>query len=268
MSVVIDLKIERQTPSGIHYDVSGRNHAPALVLLHPLGANRGTWQPQLAEFERFFRVIRIDMRGHGQSKQSEGPPQPRRIEDLATDALEVLDALGIERAHWCGVSIGGAIALQVAVMAPRRVIRLVLANTAASFPPPNQWDERIATVQSTGLAPLLSGIPERWFTAGYREREPEEVARIVELTRETEPRGYIEACMVLRDLDLRGRLSEVQSPTLIVGATQDLSTPVERSEELMEGISGADLVVLDAAHLSNVEQAADFTAVVLDFLRD
>jgi len=248
--------------------VSGRNHAPALVLLHPLGVHSGSWQPQLAEFERFFRVIRIDLRGHGGSRLEPGESRACRMEDLAHDALGVLDALGVERAHWCGLSIGGAIALQVAVIAPRRVIRLVLANTAASFPPASMWEERIETARSRGLAPLFAAIPERWFTAGFREREPAEIERIIGLFTDTQVEGYIEACGALREVDLRERLVEVQAPTLVIGSTQDVATPIERSEELAEGITGADLIVLDSAHLSNVEQAAEFTSAVVDFLRD
>jgi len=190
------------------------------------------------------------------------------MEDLAHDALGVLDALGVERAHWCGLSIGGAIALQVAVIAPRRVIRLVLANTAASFPPASMWEERIETARSRGLAPLFAAIPERWFTAGFREREPAEIERIIGLFTDTQVEGYIEACGALREVDLRERLVEVQAPTLVIGSTQDVATPIERSEELAEGITGADLIVLDSAHLSNVEQAAEFTSAVVDFLRD
>ena len=262
------MSIENKTDGGIHYVVSGRNNAPALVLLHPLGVHSGSWQAQLAEFERFFRVIRIDLRGHGGSRLEPGESRACRMEDLAHDALGVLDALGVERAHWCGLSIGGAIALQVAVIAPRRVIRLVLANTAASFPPASMWEERIETARSRGLAPLFAAIPERWFTAGFREREPAEIERIIGLFTDTQVEGYIKACGALREVDLRARLVEVQAPTLVIGSTQDVATPIERSEELAEGITGADLIVLDSAHLSNVEQAAEFTSAVVDFLRD
>jgi 3-oxoadipate enol-lactonase len=258
----------QRSGGSIHYEVSGRNHAPALVLLHPLGASLGTWQPQLAECERFFRVIRIDLRGHGKSRLDEGPTGSCSMADLAADALAVLDALHIERAHWCGVSIGGVIALQVAVMAPRRVGRLVLANTAACFPPAEAWDERIETARSHGLEPLQASVPERWFSAAFREREAATVAGIVDLFATTQVRGYIEACSALRDVDLMARLGEVQAPTLVVAGARDNPDSIERAGQLADGIVGADLLMLDAAHLSNVEQAEDFTTAVVDFLRD
>lgn len=257
----------------IHHEVSGRNHAPALVLLHPLGASLGVWDAQRAEFERFFRVIRIDLRGHGASRLESGHADAASAADcsmqnLLDDVLEVLDALGIERAHWCGVSIGGVIALQAAVSAPRRVLRLVLANTAAAFPPASAWDERIATALEQGLAPLLAAVPQRWFSPALRERDPQTVQRIVSLLETTQVRGYVEACRALRDVDLASRLGEVQAPTLVIAGALDPSLPIERAEALAAGIAGADLLVLDAAHLSNVEQAEDFTVAVRDFLRD
>lgn len=252
----------------IHYEVSGRNHAPALVLLHPLAASLAAWQAQVSEFERFFRVLRIDLRGHGQSRLDDGPAQPCTMQDLADDVFAVLDAEGIERAHWCGVSIGGAIALQAALSAPRRVLRLVLANTGAVFGPAAAWDERIAKVTAEGLAPLLAAVPERWFSAGFRAREPAEVARITALLEATQPRGYLEACRALRDFDLSARLGEVQAPTLVIAGAIDPPPSLERAEQLAFGIAGADLAVLDSAHLSNVEQSADFTSTVLGFLRD
>ena len=252
----------------IHYEMSGRNHAPALVLLHPLGASLGTWQAQLGEFERFFRVIRIDLRGHGKSRLDEGAVQNCSMADLAADALAVLDAEGIDRAHWCGVSIGGAIALQVAVSKPRRVSRLVLANTGAAFPTPAAWAERIATASTQGLQPLFKSVPERWFSAAFRARETAEVERIVALLADTQVRGYIEACHALRDFDLSQSLGSVDAPTLVVTGALDPSSTVERAEQLTAGIYGADLLVLDSAHLSNVEQAEDFTIAVRDFLRD
>ncbi|MFM8479601.1 MAG: alpha/beta fold hydrolase [Gammaproteobacteria bacterium] len=194
-------------PGGdIHYIVSGRNHAPALVLLPPQEAGLDSWDLQLAEFERFFRVIRIDLRSS--------------LQDPALDALAVLDALHIERAHWCGLSIGGITALQVAIVAPRRVLRLVLASTASSLP----------------------------SSATDRESPVREIA--------------------VRDADVLTQLGEVQAPTLVIAGAHDPSIPIERAEELADGISGADLVVLDAGHLPNVEQAEDFTRTVVDFLRD
>ena len=259
--------IER--PGGrLHYEVSGRNHAPTLVLLHPLGASLGVWDLQMPQFEQFFRVLRFDARGHGKSTLVGSAEIEFTLADLAADVIEILDALHIERAHWCGMSLGGVVALQAAIDFPARVQRLVLANTAAHFPPAAMWDERRAVALGQGLAPLAEAVPQRWFTAAFRAAQPESVESILELMRRAQPAGYAAACVALRDADLRGALTSVRAPTLVIAGAQDAATPLERAEELCESISGADLLVLDAAHLSNVEQAEDFSRAVIDFLRD
>jgi 3-oxoadipate enol-lactonase len=252
----------------LHYVVSGRNHAPALLLLHPLGASLEVWSRQMPEFERFFRVVRYDARGHGKSVLPEGAPEPRSIDDLADDALAVLDALRIERAHWCGQSLGGMVAMSAARRVPRRVTRLVLANTSPFLPPASMWDERIETVRQSGMDPIAEAVPPRWFTPGFIERAPEAVERVVAMVRATQPRGYAEACGAIRDMDQREAIAAITAPTLVITGAQDPATPLEHSEELVARIPGADLVVLDASHLANVEQPEDFTAAVVDFLRD
>jgi len=252
----------------LRYTVSGRNHGPPLLLLHPLGAGLEVWQPQLAELEQRFRVLRMDLRGHGGSALADGTPAPCTMADLLDDACAVLDRLDIARAHWCGLSLGGAIALQAAVTAPQRVRRLVLADTAASFPPRERWDERIATVLGSGMEPLIEPILQRWFTGPFMAASPDAVETVRAMLRATQPRGYAEACDALRGFGLTARLGEVRAPTLVIAGAQDVSTPTERALELVDGIVGAELEVLDAAHLSNVEQPADFTAALVRHLAD
>jgi 3-oxoadipate enol-lactonase len=252
----------------LKFAVSGRNHAPTLLLLHPLGANREVWTPQLPTFEQFFHVVRPDLRGHGESSLPEGEPSVRTLGDYVDDMLAILDQLHIDRAHWCGLSLGGAIALQAAIRHPKRVHRLVLANTAPEFAPSSLWDERMSAARSDGLASVLAAVPQRWFSAGFRDRAPEQVERIRSMLETAGLRGYLEACGALRAVNLRGELAAVQAPTLVIGGAGDISTPIELAEALRDGIAGADLAVLDAAHLSNVEQSEDFTEVVTAFLRD
>ena len=254
--------------SNINYTVSGRNHAPALVLLHPLGASSAVFDAELEYFERFFRVIRCDMPGHGGSSVPSQAPRVRTIADLAGDVCAVLDAQGVPRAHWCGVSIGGMIALHVAAHAPQRVFRLVPANTAAYMGPPESWDERIAKVHADGMQGIVAGVAARWFTPEFVVRQPELVERIVELVRGTDPRGYLEACAAIRDMDLRSSLAAVQAPTLLIAGARDVSTPPERAEEIRASIVGADLAVLDAGHLACVELAKEFAVTVTEFLRE
>jgi 3-oxoadipate enol-lactonase len=249
----------------LHYAMSGRNHAPPLLLLHPLGATMDVWAPQLPQLEPYFRVIRYDVRGHGRSEVPAGEPTPRTLADYADDAL---DAPPPPRAHWVGLSLGGQTAMWAATRHAGRVRRLVLANTGPHLPPASTWDERIATALSQGMGPIADAVPGRWFTAAFREREPGQVAKTVEMVRGTQPRGYAEACAALRDADLRESLAGIVAPTLIVAGAQDVATPVEHAEAMHAGIPGSDLLVLDASHLSNVEQPEDFGRALVDFLRD
>ncbi len=252
----------------LHYAMSGRNHAPPLLLLHPLGASIEVWAPQLPQLEPYFRVIRFDVRGHGKSELTAGEPASRSIADYADDALAVLDAARVPRAHWVGLSLGGLTAMVAATAHPERVRRLVLANTGPFLPPASNWDERIDLVLSKGMGPLAETGPERWFTARFRADEGAAVAKTVEMIRGTSPRGYAEACGALRDADLREAIGTILAPTLVIAGAQDVVTPIEISEAMVERIAGADLLVLDASHLSNVEQPEDFGLALLDFLRD
>ena len=268
---------ELARPHGrLRYAVSGRNHGPALLLLHPLGASAEVWQPQLADLELRFRVIRFDARGHGGSSMdaasggaAAAAAEPScTMTDLVDDALAVLDALEVARAHWCGLSLGGAVALQAALSRPTRVHKLVLADTAASFPPRERWEERIAIARSRGMGALAEGLAERWFSPAFAAASPAVVEGTAAVFRAVQPAGYAACCAALRTFDVTASLGEVRAPTLVIGGAQDVATPPERAQELCDGISGADLVMLDSGHLSNVEQAEEFTEIVAGFLRD
>lgn len=272
--------VERDGAS-LHYIMSGRVHAPTVLLINSLGASLDMWEPQLAALERSFRVVRFDARGHGKSTYLHEAPMSaiaaRSIADYGADALAVLDALRIERAHWVGLSFGGMVAMWAASQAPasvglpsisQRVNRLVLANTTAFMPPRDRWDGLIAALQAGGIDPVADAIAERWFTEGFRRESADAVAKIVAMVRGTQPRGYAEACTAIRDMDQRESISAITASTLVIAGTQDVGTSLEHAEGLTARIRSADLAVLDSAHLSNVEQAEDFTEVLIAFLGD
>lgn len=267
----------------LHYLLSGRLHAPTVLLLHALGSDATAWQGQLPALERVFRVLRIDTRGHGRSSYLDGATEAsaaashRSIGDYADDVVAVLDALHIERAHWCGVSMGGMISMWAACQVPpapgepslsRRVGRLVLANTSAHMGPHEIWEARIDTVRREGLAPIAASVGERWFGAAFRASAPDVIEVAAQRVRNTSPRGYVEACMAIRDMDQRPALGAISVPTLVIAGTQDVATPIEHAQWLVEHIRGADLAVLDAGHMATIEQAEDFAAALMDFLQD
>jgi 3-oxoadipate enol-lactonase len=237
-------------------------HAP-LILLNSLGTDVDLWDAQIGDFARQFHVLRYDTRGHG---RSEVPPGNYSIERLGRDVLTLMDHGNIARAHLCGISIGGLTALWLATHTPERVDRLVLANTAARIGQVPLWDERIALVRREGVAALADATMSRWLTAAFRAREPHTVERIRRTFVSIDNGGYVGCCAALRDADLRSDAARVAAPTLVVTGTHDPATPPGDGQWLSEQIAGSQYVELPAAHLSNVERAADFNHAVLTFL--
>lgn len=248
----------------IHYAADADDGRPALLLSNSLGTDLGMWDPQLAAARARFRVVRYDSRGHGRSA---APAGAYAIDRLGRDALELLDALAIERAAFCGVSKGGMVGMWLAANAGHRLVRAALCNTAAHLPPADLWDGRIAAATTQGMAALADGVVERWFTAPFRAREPATVARIKAMILATPPAGYAGCCAAVRDMDQRGDLPRIAVPTLVVAGDTDPATPPAMGEAVAAAIPGARFEVLaDCAHLANIEQPAAFDAAVFGFL--
>jgi 3-oxoadipate enol-lactonase len=245
------------------YTVDGPDAAPALLLCNSLGATLDLWTPQLPALAARFRVIRFDTRGHGRSAP---PGGAATLDDLGRDALAVLDAAGAARAHVCGISLGGQVAMWLGLHAPERVDRLVLAATGARIATAADWQARIDAVFAHGLGPVADTAPERWFTAAFRAAHAATVARCQEALRAASPEGYAACCAALRDADLREAVAGLRAPALVVAGAADPATPPALLRDLAARIPGARLAELPAAHLVNVEAAAAFTGLVQDFL--
>ena len=243
--------------------VEGRDDGPTLMLSNSLGCTIAMWEPQLGALAKQFRVIRYDRRGHGQSG---APAGPYAMERFGRDVLAILDALKIEKTHWCGLSMGGMVGQWLGANAPERFDRMILANTSCYYPDPTNWDNRIKAVQEGGLAAVADAVIAGWLTAGFREREPAATARMKAMLLSAPPAGYIACCQALRTLDQRDLLPRVSRPTLVIAGRQDPATPVAAGEYIRAHIPGASMTILDAAHISNVEQPQAFTEAVIGFL--
>ena len=242
----------------------GPEDAPVLLLSNSLGTTHEMWQPQVDALSGYFRVLRYDRRGHG---RSDVLPGPYSIAALAGDVIELLDSLGIGRVSYCGLSIGGMDAMWNAVHAAGRIDRLALCSTSAWMPPRELWDERAALVRAEGTAAVADATMERWFSPGFRDAEPETVARVREMVASTPVEGYSGCCEAIREWDFRTELGRISAPTLVLSAENDPSTPPDHGRLIADGIPGAAFSVLPGAwHLSNVEQAEEFTAAVLAHL--
>lgn len=247
----------------LHYRFDGPEDAPVLLLSNSLGTDLSMWDGQVASFSRYFRLLRYDSRGHGRSAAPEGPYS---IDTLGQDALGLLDAVGVSRAHFCGLSKGGMVGQWLAVNAPARIDRLVLCNTSAHLPPRSLWDERIAAVTEGGIEAVADGVIERWFTAGFRNAHDEDVARVRAMLLATNPAGYAACCAAIRDMDQRDSAPAITALTMIVVGAHDPATPPAHGRFLQHAIHGSRLATLDAAHLSNIEAAAAFNQAVVTFL--
>ncbi|HEX7044070.1 MAG TPA: 3-oxoadipate enol-lactonase [Burkholderiales bacterium] len=254
----VDLGGER-----FRYELDGPRDAPALVLSNSLGTDLSMWEPQLAAFTPRLRVLRYDQRGHGESAAT---PGPYRMEQLGRDVLRLLDALGIERASFCGISMGGATGMWLGVHAPERFDKLVLCNTGAHIGTAELWNARIAALRQGGTAGIAHGLMERWFTPAFRAREPQTVERMRRIVERTSTEGYIACCEAIRDHDERETVSRIRMPTLVIAGTRDVATPPADGRFLAERIPGARYLELDVAHLSNIEMPREFNDAVLRFL--
>lgn len=247
----------------IHYRLDGEPDLPVLVLSNSLGTDLSMWDLQMPTLTQHFRVLRYDTRGHG---ASEVTPGPYSIEQLARDVVDLLDGLGIERAYFCGVSMGGMIGMWLATHVPQRLEKVALCNTAAFIGPPELWDSRIASVRQGGMDAIAAGVLARWFRAPFLERAPREVEQVRKTLLATSPEGYIAACAAVRDMDYRDTVGRINIPTMVIAGSEDLATPACDGQFLAEQILGARYIELEAAHLSNIEAAAQFTAELVKFM--
>ncbi|MFC7514899.1 3-oxoadipate enol-lactonase [Herbaspirillum sp. GCM10030257] len=247
----------------LHYEVDGQEGRPWLILSNSLGTHLEMWAPQMAALRSRFRVLRYDTRGHGMSAVPEGPYS---VEQLGRDVVALMDELGIARAHFCGLSMGGMTGMWLGVHAAERIDRLVLCNTSALIGPAEVWNTRIAKVNSEGMDAIVPAVIDRWFTPAYQQRAPQEVAQVRDMLLQTPADGYTANCAAVRDMDQRADIAGIKAPTLVIAGTHDLATPAKDGKAVADSIPGARYVELDAAHLSNWEQAERFTATLVDFL--
>ena len=248
----------------IAYRLDGEPDAPVLMLSNSLGTDMAMWQPQMATWAQHFHVLRYDQRGHG---SSDAPTGAYSMDRLGRDVIELIDALELDSVNFCGLSLGGMTGQWLGIREPARLKRLVLANTSSFMGPPSNWDARITMVLDQGMTPLAAASVERWFTGNFVASVPDAIAPILAMLEATDATGYAGCCAAIRDMDMRKTVKLVGTPTLIIGGAHDPATPPVHSEALADAIANSRLVMLEAAHLSNVEQPAAFAQEVLQHLQ-
>lgn len=252
----------------VHFVADGPPDAPVVLLANALGSNLHMWDDQLAALARAHRVLRYDMRGHGLTGvTAPDDARPVTVERLAADAIALLDALGIVRARFVGLSIGGLVGQRVAAEYADRVESLVLCATGSRIGDAATWNARIAAVERDGLGAIVDATMARWFTDRMHAERPDVVRGFATMLARTPVAGYVGGCRAVRDADLRADGARIRCRTLIVAGAADPSTPPALGAELRDAIAGAELLVIDgAAHILNVEQPAATNAALLRFL--
>jgi 3-oxoadipate enol-lactonase len=250
----------------IHYELSGNENGPVVMMSHSLGSSSIMWEPQLAALETRYRLLRFDTRGHGQSDAPEGA---YTLAQLAGDAVALLDKLGIDRVHFVGLSMGGMIAQHLALSHPERLISLALCDTAAVIPDEAQpvWQERIDATRRHGMAAGVDETMQRWFTGAFLSKSPPAVEKIRTQFLDTPAEGFIGCSEAIRRLNVIDQLPSIRLPVLIIVGEDDPGTPVSAAEQMHARIPSSELVIIpSAAHLSNIEQADAFNRALLSFL--
>jgi 3-oxoadipate enol-lactonase len=250
-----------------NYRLEGRAGSPVVTLTHPLGVTLALWDDHVRSLARQYRVLRYDVRGHG---DSEIPMGPYTLDQMADDLFALLDSLGVAQTHFVGVSMGGLIGMTAALAQPQRIRSLALCDTTACYGAGMRpmWEDRIGVAETEGMtAALVDRTMAIWFTDAFRTRRPEAVERIAALLRKTDPRGYAAAIRAIGFVDLTERIGAIRCPTLVVVGEQDPGTPPAMARVIHERIEGSELLVLPGAmHCAVVEDADHFLPVLLRFL--
>ena len=247
----------------LRYEIDGNPAGPPILFSNSLGTTCELWKPQLEALSPTFRIIRYDTRGHGSSDVLSGP---YTIEMLGLDAIAILDATGVKRAHVCGLSLGGLTAMWLGVHRPHRVRSVTLVSTAARIGNTMMWEERIVQVQTSSVGSLADAAMGRWFSQSFRASHPEVVSIYHRMLSETPAIGYAACCAAIRDADLRSAIAGISAPALIIAGHHDPVTPPADAQVMHERITGSQVSLLDAAHILNVEQAGAFNDVLNAFV--
>lgn len=248
----------------ICYALDGPKDGPVVMLSNSLASNLSMWDPQVSSFAENYRVLRYDQRGHGGTQAT---PPPYSFDLLLADAVALIRALGIDKVHFCGLSMGGMTGQLFGAKHPELLSSLILCDTASEMPNASMWDERVETARTQGMKALTPSTLERWFTEPFRKTSPSAIARVGEMIETTPVDGFAGCCNAIAAMNHTPLLKQIKTPTLVVVGEDDPSTTVAHAEIIHKEIAGSELQILkNAAHLSNIEQAVDFNIAVRDFL--
>jgi 3-oxoadipate enol-lactonase len=258
----------RVQANGINFNtvIEGPESAPCLVFSNSLATDLSMWDEQAAQLAGQYRVLRYDQRGHG---RTDAPAGRYTFALLVADAIALMDALSIRRAHWCGLSMGGATGMGLAQQHADRFDRFVICDTPGMSTPATaqQWEERIATAQKDGMAALVDSTLARWFPKETLERNPPHVQKIRAMIAATPVNGFIGCAGALADHNYRPGMAGVKNPVLYMTGEKD-GTNAAAMRQMQQELPGSTYVELPGAgHISNTDQPEMFTKALREFLK-
>lgn len=248
----------------INYQTFGDAAKPALIFSNSLGTNFKMWQAQIDFFQQDFFVICYDTRGHGASSAPQGPYS---IDQLGQDVVNLLDHLNIEKAAFCGISMGGLTGQWLAIHRPERFNQVVVCNTAAKIGQEKAWNDRAALVREQGLQPIASTAASRWLTEPFIQSNATVVNNLQNDLAAGSAEGYASCCEALAKADVREQLKDITVPVLVVAGQQDPVTTVVDGQFMVERIANSQLFEINASHISNVELPNEFNQAVKQFIQ-
>jgi len=248
----------------LNYQIEGKEGAPWLTFCNSLGTDLSMWDAQAAALAGEYRILRYDRRGHGQSSS---PPGLYTVDDLGADVLVLWDHLGIERSHFCGLSVGGLTGQWLGVHKGERLQTLTVAATAAKIGTAEGWATRITQVQADGLAPMVEATRERWFTPTFAASHAAEVDDVLARFVATDAAGYAGCCNAVGSADFRDLLGSITVPVLAIAGEDDPVCSPADLQAIADGVANGRYVGVAGRHICNIESPAAFTAALAAFLR-
>lgn len=251
----------------LNYSLEGPEGGAVVMFSNSLAANLAMWDAQVPVLTAAgYRVLRYDSRGHGRSGVPEGP---YTMEMLTADAVGLMDALGLGKVHFCGLSKGGMVGQMLGTHHADRLVSLTLCDTAAYLGPREVWEERMRAARGQGMAALVDAFIDRWFTKPGQKQMPGEIEKVRGMISETPVEGFCGCCCAIRDMDQRESVRTINTPTLVMVGEHDPGTPVSAATYIHEQIASSQLKIIeDAAHFINVQQKNVFNAALLKFLTE
>jgi 3-oxoadipate enol-lactonase len=250
----------------LHYRIAGRAGSPALVLANSLGTDARIWDGVIDRLSSGYRILSYDKRGHG---LSDAVPGEYSLDQHLDDVLGLMDHVGIERAGFVGVSIGGLIGQGLALRAPERFVGMALCDTAPKVGDATFWAQRMEAVRSGGTATIADAIMERWFSPNFQSERPEELAGWRNMFLRSDRDGYAATCATLRDTDLTQTIGAIALPVLVVGGSEDRATPPDLVRACADAIPNARFVLIDGVgHIPSIEQPETLASMLGDFFTE